>query len=43
VHTDPSYEWEFQQLLQGRADKGDIPQAAVQKILSDNGRAFYGL
>jgi len=43
VHTDPSYEWDFPQLLQARADRGDIPQSAVQKILQDNGRAFYGL
>jgi predicted TIM-barrel fold metal-dependent hydrolase len=43
VHTDPSHEWEFPRLLQERADRGDIPQSAIQKILHDNACAFYGL
>ena len=43
THSDASQEFGFQQLLQERADKGDIPQTAVQKILSENGRAFYGV
>ena len=33
----------FPQILQERADRGEIPQSSVQKILGDNGRAFYGL
>jgi uncharacterized protein len=43
THSDASQEFDFPQLLQERADKGDIPQSAVQKILNENGRAFYGL
>lgn len=43
THRDPSMELEFRKELQSRADKGDIPQAAVQKILYDNPKAFYGL
>jgi len=42
THRDPSMELEFRKELQARADKGDIPQAAVQKILYDNPKAFYG-
>jgi hypothetical protein len=34
---------EFRELLQQRADDGEIPQSAVQKILYDNPKAFYGL
>lgn len=43
THRDPSMELEFRRLLQERADKGEIPRAAVQKILYDNPKAFYGL
>ncbi|MGH7793625.1 MAG: amidohydrolase family protein [Candidatus Binatia bacterium] len=43
THRDPSMELEFRRELQARADKGDIPHSAVQKILYDNPRAFYGL
>jgi uncharacterized protein len=43
THSDASMEFGFPELLQQRADKGDIPQTAVQKILHDNARAFYGL
>jgi len=43
THRDPSMELEFRALLQGRADRGEIPQSAVQKILYDNPKAFYGL
>jgi uncharacterized protein len=43
THRDPSMELEFRKLLQERADKGEIPQSAVQKILYDNPKAFYGL
>ncbi len=43
THRDPSMELEFRKELQARADKGDIPQSAVQKILYDNPKAFYGL
>jgi hypothetical protein len=34
---------EFPRLLQERADRGDIPRSAVQKILYDNAKTFYGL
>jgi uncharacterized protein len=43
THRDPSMELEFRKELQARADKGDIPQSSVQKILYDNPKAFYGL
>lgn len=43
THRDPSMELEFRNLLQQRADEGEIPQSAVQKILYDNPKAFYGL
>ncbi|HSE87613.1 MAG TPA: amidohydrolase family protein [Candidatus Binatia bacterium] len=43
THRDPSMELEFRKLLQQRADDGEIPQAAVQKILYDNPKTFYGL
>ena len=43
THRDPSMELEFRKELQARADKGDIPQAAIQKILYDNPKAFYAL
>jgi predicted TIM-barrel fold metal-dependent hydrolase len=43
THRDPSMEIEFRKILQTRADQGDIPQAAVQKILYDNPKRFYGL
>jgi predicted TIM-barrel fold metal-dependent hydrolase len=43
THRDPSMELEFRKELQARADKGDIPQSAIQKILYDNPKAFYAL
>jgi predicted TIM-barrel fold metal-dependent hydrolase len=43
THRDPSMELEFRALLQRRADQGEIPKSAVQKILYDNPKAFYGL
>jgi predicted TIM-barrel fold metal-dependent hydrolase len=43
THADASGEMDFARLLQERADRGDIPQSAVQKIAYDNGRALYGL
>ena len=43
THRDPSMQLEFRELLQQRADDGEIPQSAVQKILYDNPKAFYGL
>jgi predicted TIM-barrel fold metal-dependent hydrolase len=43
THRDPSMELEFRKLLQERADRGEIPKFAVQKILYDNPKAFYGL
>jgi uncharacterized protein len=43
THRDPSMELEFRKELQTRADKGEIPQAVVQKSLYDNPKTFYGL
>jgi len=43
THRDPSMELGFRKLLQERADRGEIPKSAVQKILYDNPKAFYGL
>jgi predicted TIM-barrel fold metal-dependent hydrolase len=43
THRDPSMELEFRKILQERADKGDLPQAAVRKILYDNPKTFYAL
>jgi len=42
-HPDASAEMDFARALQGRADRGDIPQSAVQRITYDNARIFYGL
>ena len=42
-HTDLSQELGFSQLLQQRADSGDIPQEAVRKITYDNPKQLYGL
>jgi predicted TIM-barrel fold metal-dependent hydrolase len=36
-------EYEFPRLLRERAEKGEIPESAVQKILYDNAKTFYGL
>jgi len=43
THADLAQEHDFLQILQGRVDRGDIPQSAVQKMVWDNPRAFYGL
>jgi predicted TIM-barrel fold metal-dependent hydrolase len=43
THRDPSMELEFRKILQQRADNGDIPQSAIQKILYDNPKTFYAL
>jgi uncharacterized protein len=43
THADFSQEMEFARLLQERADAGDIPQTAVQKIVRDNAKVLYGL
>jgi len=43
THRDPSMELEFRAILQARADKGEIPKTAVQRILYDNPKVFYGL
>jgi predicted TIM-barrel fold metal-dependent hydrolase len=43
THRDPSMELEFRKILQQRADKGELPQPAVQKILYDNPKTFYAL
>jgi predicted TIM-barrel fold metal-dependent hydrolase len=43
THRDPSMELGFRKILQERADQGEIPKTAVQKILYDNPKTFYGL
>ena len=43
THRDSSMEYEFPRLLKERAEKGEITQSAVQKILYDNAKTFYGL
>jgi predicted TIM-barrel fold metal-dependent hydrolase len=43
THRDSSMEYEFPRLLEERADRGEIALTAVQKILYDNAKAFYGL
>jgi predicted TIM-barrel fold metal-dependent hydrolase len=43
THRDPSMELEFRKILQERADRGEIPQSAVQKMLYDNPKTFYAL
>ena len=43
THADLAQELQFPQLLQERVDRGEIPQSAVEKMLYDNPRAFYGL
>jgi len=43
THADPSEERHFGEHLQERAERGDFPRSAVQKITYDNGKAFYGL
>jgi hypothetical protein len=36
-------ELEFRKVLQERADKGEIPQGVIQKILYGNPKTFYAL
>ena len=43
THRDSSMEYEYPRLLKERAEKGEISQSAVQKILYDNAKTFYGL
>jgi predicted TIM-barrel fold metal-dependent hydrolase len=43
THADFSMEMDFPRLLQERADRGDIPQAAVERIARENAKVFYGL
>jgi hypothetical protein len=43
THADASMEMDFPKLLQARADSGEIPPTAVQKILYDNAKTLYGL
>jgi predicted TIM-barrel fold metal-dependent hydrolase len=43
THRDSSMEYEFPRLLKERAGRGEISQSAVQKILYDNAKKFYGL
>jgi len=43
THRDPSMELEFRKELEKRAAQGDIPERAIQKILYDNPKAFYGI
>ncbi len=42
-HGDPAIELDFQVELQARADKSEITQSLVRRIISDNPRVFYGL
>jgi hypothetical protein len=43
THRDSSMEYEFPRLLKERAEKGEITQSPVQKILYGNAKTFYGL
>ena len=43
THKDRSMQHDFEQVLKERADKGEIPESAVNKILYDNPKVFYGL
>ena len=43
THRDSSMEYEFPRLLKERAASGQDVQSAVQKILYDNAKTFYGL
>jgi predicted TIM-barrel fold metal-dependent hydrolase len=43
THRDSSMEYEFPRLLKERVEQGEITQSAVQKILFDNAKTFYGL
>jgi len=43
THADQSMEHDFPRLLKERADTGEIPQSAVNKILYQNARTLYGL
>ena len=43
THRDQSMEFEFPRLLRERAGRGEISPSAVQKILYDNAKTFYGL
>ena len=43
THRDSSMEYEFPRLLKERADAARSRTAAVQKILYDNAKTFYGL
>ena len=43
THSDPGSEWQFRKSLQARADRGEIPARAVDKITYANAKAFYGL
>lgn len=42
-HADQSAEIEAHRVVMERGQKGEIPAAAAQKIVEDNGRKFYGL
>ena len=41
THRDPSMELDFEK-YSGAGRQGEIPQTAVQKILYDNPKTFYG-
>ena len=43
THQDQAQEMRFAERLQERADRAEIPQSTVRKILYDNPKAFYGL
>lgn len=42
-HTDAALEMDFVRMLEERADRGDIPRSAFEKITDANPRYFYGL
>lgn len=43
THQDTSHELEFRRMLEERVDRGEVPAGVIQKITSDNPKAFYGL
>lgn len=43
THADQSQELEWPRMLQEQADRGEMPQSLVGRIMYDNPRTFYGL
>jgi len=42
-HADQSAEMQALDVIEQRAEKGEIPASVARKILDDNPRRFYGL